>query len=134
MISNPQNGWCDFNLGDFYGTPSYLTNVPIDLLSAFKDYLYSGTGICWFDEEGTEFTLVMTPYSLFIIEEKTKPVLHDFSDMDIKKLALEAATDVESDIDKWSDFNTSSIYSDKAKESCKSLLQDLTRFIKEKCK
>lgn len=51
MINNPKNGWCDFDLGYFHGTPSYLTNVPIDLLSAFKDYLYSGTGICWFDEE-----------------------------------------------------------------------------------
>lgn len=50
MISNPKNGWCDFNLGDFHGTPSYLTNVPIDLLIAFKEYLYLGAGICWFDE------------------------------------------------------------------------------------
>lgn len=136
MINNPKNGWCDFDLSYFHGTPSYLTNVPIDLLSAFKDYLYSGTGIYWFDEEGTEFTLVMTPYSLFIIEEKDKPVLHDFSDMDIKKLALEAATDVESDIDKWwSEFNTSSIHSDEAdKKSYKFLLEDLIGLIKEKCK
>ena len=103
-------------------------------MSAFKDYLYSGTGICWFDEEGAEFTLIMTPYSLFIIEEKDKPVLHDFSDMDIKKLALEVVTDIESDIDKWSNFNTSSIYSDEAKESCKSLLQDLIGLIKGKRK
>lgn len=104
MISNPEHGWCDFNLGDFHGTPSYTTNVPFDLLCAFKDYLYSGTGICWFDEEGTEFTLVLTPYSIFIIEEKDKPVLHDFSEMDIKKLASEAVTDIEENIDVWSEF------------------------------
>ena len=136
MISNPKNGWCDFILGDFHGTPSYLTNVPIDLLNCFKEYLYSGTGICWFDEEGTEFTLVITPYSLFIIEEKDKPVLHDFSDMNIKKLALEAVTDVEFNIDKWwSEFNTSSIHSDEAaKKSYKFLLEDLIGLIKEKCK
>lgn len=102
------------------------------MLSAFKDYLYSGTGICWFDEEGTEFTLVITPYSLFIIEEKDKPVLHDFSDMDIKKLILEAVTDIESNIDKWSELITS--HSDEAKKSYKFLLKDLISLIKEKCK
>lgn len=134
MISNPENGWCEFNLGNFHGTPSYLTNVPVNLLFAFKDYLYYGTGICWFDEEGTEFTLVMTPYSLFIIEEKDKPILHDFSEMNIKELAIEAMMDVESNIDKWSEFNTSSLHSNEAKEQCKSLLQDLIKFIKEKCK
>lgn len=135
MISNPKNGWCDFNLGDFHGTPSYLTNVPIDLLIAFKEYLYLGAGICWFDEEGAEFTLVMTPYSLFIIEEKDKPVLHDFSDMNIKELALEVVTDVESNIDKWwSDFNTSSTYNDEGKKSYKFLLEDLINLIKGKCK
>lgn len=32
MISNPKNGWCNFKLGDFEGTPSYITDVPIDLL------------------------------------------------------------------------------------------------------
>lgn len=31
----------------------------------------------WFDEEGSEFTLVMNPYSIFIIEEREEPVLHD---------------------------------------------------------
>lgn len=134
MISNPKNGWCDFILGDFHGTPSYLTNVPIDLLIAFKEYLYLGTGICWFDEEGSEFTLVITPYSLFIIEEKDKPVLHDFSDMNIKELALEVVTDVESNIDKWSEFSTSSIHSDEAKKSYKFLLEDLIELIKGKCR
>ena len=31
----------------------------------------------WFDEEGSEFTLVMNPCSIFIIEEKEESVLHD---------------------------------------------------------
>jgi hypothetical protein len=40
MISNPKYGWCDFKIEDnnsneFFGTPSYITNVPVDLLQAF---------------------------------------------------------------------------------------------------
>ena len=45
MISNPHAGWCDFKLGDFEGSPSYLTDVPVDLLNAFIEYHEKGTGI-----------------------------------------------------------------------------------------
>lgn len=88
-------------------------------------------GICWFDEEGTEFTLVFTPYSLFIIEEKEKPILHDFSEMDIKQLAKEAITDIESDIDTWSGFEA---YCDDAVSISinKELITDLIDLIKKK--
>lgn len=59
-----------------------------------------------FDEEGTEFTLVLTPYSLFIIEEKDKEVLHNFSYINIVDLEKELINDIEKDIDSWSDFIT----------------------------
>ena len=38
MISDPKYGWCNFKLGDFKGTPSYLTDVPIDVLDAFSHH------------------------------------------------------------------------------------------------
>ena len=107
MISNPKHGWSNFDLKAFHGTPSYLTDVPVDLLNAFIQYHTTGTGIAWFDEEGTEFTLVITPYSLFIIEEKDKPVLHDFSEMKINNLEKELIEDIEKDLIGWSEFITS---------------------------
>lgn len=106
MISNPKHGWCNFKLGTFEGTPSYLTDVPIDILTAFIDYHNKGCGVIWFDEEGTEFTLVITPYSLFIIEEKEKPILHDFSEMKIVDLEKELIKDIESDLCEWANFTT----------------------------
>ena len=102
MISNPEYGWCDFKLGTFEGSPSYLTDVPVDLLDTFIGYYTEGQGMAWFDEEGTEFTLVMTPYSLFIIEEKRETVLYDFSEMNVEKLAKELINDIEKDITGWS--------------------------------
>lgn len=104
MISNPKNGWCKFKLGKFKGTPSYLTDVPVDLLDLFIDYHTKGSGIAWFNEEGTEFSLIITSYSLFIIEEKENPVLHDFSEMKIEKLEKELIDDIESDLDNWQHF------------------------------
>lgn len=107
MINNPKYGWCDFNLKSFHGTPSYLTDVPIDLLEAFIQYHTTGTEIVWFDEEGTEFTLVITPYSLFIIEEKDEPILHNFSEIKIDDLEKELICDIEKDLIGWSEFITS---------------------------
>ena len=78
--------------------------MPVDLLEAFIDLHTKGAGIAWFDEEGTEFTLVLTPYSLFIIEEKDKPVLHDFSEMKIENLEKELIEDIEKDLVGWSEF------------------------------
>ena len=106
MITNSRYGWCNFELVDFKGTPSYLTDVPVDLLIAFIDLNTKGCGVAWFDEEGTEFTLVLTPYSLFIIEEKEEPVLHDFSEMNIKDLEKELIDDLEKDLNGWSEFIT----------------------------
>lgn len=46
MISNPKHGWCNFKLRTFEGTPSYLTDVPIDLLTAFIDLNEKGMWDC----------------------------------------------------------------------------------------
>ena len=113
MISDPKHGWCNFKLRTFEGTPSYLTDVPVDLLDAFLDYHYKGMGMAWFDEEGTEFTLVITPYSLFVIEEKDKPILHDFSEMKIENLEKELISDIESELEGWAEFTTDEDYEEK---------------------
>ena len=107
MISEPKHGWSTFKLGDFEGTPSYLTDVPLDLLDAFLDYHYKGMGMAWFDEEGTEFTLVINPYSLFVIAERDEnPTLYDFSELNVSDLEKELIEDIEKDLNGWSEFLT----------------------------
>lgn len=106
MISNPKFGWCEFELGDFKGTPSYLTDVPLDLLTAFIDLHSKGSGIAWFDEEGAWFSLILTPYSIFIIEEKKEPALIDISDMNIRRMEEELIFDIEKELTGWSEFLT----------------------------
>ena len=106
MIKDLGVGWCEFTIGDFHGTPSYLTNVPVDLLQAFLDYKTKGQGIAWFDEEGTEFTLVLNPYSMYIIAENEEGVarLYDFSEVNIDNLIKELINDIESNLVGWSMF------------------------------
>ena len=112
MISNSnKHSWCYFKIEDdnnnvFFGTPSRITNVPVDLLQAFLDYKTNGQGMAWFDEEGTEFTLVLNPYSMFVIAENEKGEgrLYDFSEVNIDNLIKELIQDIESDLNEWSMF------------------------------
>lgn len=128
MISNPEYGWCNFDLGDFHGTPSYTTNVVTDLIEFFIKGIQTGRSIAFFDEEGSEFTLIMNPYSFYLIEEDKEgnARLHDFSEMNLAKLVLELTNDVERDLDKWSHFNTTNeSEAEKEKDLILQLLSEL---------
>ena len=137
MISNPKHGWCDFMLSDekdnlFVGTPSYVTNVPVDLLQAFLDYKTKGQGIAWFNEEGTEFTLVINPYSMFIIAENEHTELIDFSKVKIDDLIKELIQDIESDLIEWSMFYCDCCYDKEEIKVNRELIRNLIRQLKEK--
>ena len=127
MISDPKNGWCNFKLGDFEGTPSYITDVPIDLLDAFIDYYTRGYGLAYFDEEGSEFTLLLTWYGVYIIEEKDNVKSHVFYDLNISDLAKEVIADIETNLDGWcNDF----MYYSFSKEDLNERLEKLKNMIK----
>lgn len=68
MISNPKAGWCDFLLDGFSAGPSYLTDVPLDLIDCFTSVLKTGCGACNFDEEGSRFVLVIADEEIFILD------------------------------------------------------------------
>lgn len=106
MISKPWAGWCNFDLDNFHGRPSYLTNVPIDILESFINYWENGTGISiYFDEEGSSFNLVVDPYNVYIIECKDEPKLI-ISNKSIEELTAEVITDIENDFQGWCNFDT----------------------------
>ena len=109
MISKPElNGWCQFGLGNFHGAPSFVTDVPVDLLDAFLQYHRTGFGMAWFDGEGSEFALILTPYSILIVEKKEDSILYDFSDCKIAELERELIRDIEKNLYGWSIFTEGS--------------------------
>ena len=77
MISNPKYGWCNFDLGDFHGHPSYLTDVAMDLVTACYKYVINDNDYITvkFDEEGSEFILLADYYDCYIIEQKEEDIL-----------------------------------------------------------
>lgn len=44
IFGNPKCGWCNFQLGDFAASLSYLTDVMYDTLEMCLDYLQTGGG------------------------------------------------------------------------------------------
>ena len=104
MIRNNGNGWGTFKLGNFTGRLSYIEDVPVDLLQAFIDWHDKGSGCAWIDEEGTEFTLVLTPYSAYMIVERGGVELFDLSELKIEEIEKELIDDIESDFEGWVKF------------------------------
>lgn len=108
MISNPKHGWCNFELGNFQATPSYLTNVPVELLDMFIDYYDRGYGVAVMETEGTFITFVIAAYTggIYIIEESSDEKLHIICDREVDDLRDELINDIESDLYGWSEFIT----------------------------
>lgn len=104
MIENDGHGWGTFKLGNFTGRLSYIEDVPVDLLQAFIDWHDKGSGCAWIDEEGTEFTLVLTPYSMYVIVERGGVELIDLSELKIEEIEKELIDDIENDLTGWSEF------------------------------
>lgn len=102
MISNPKCGWCKFHIENFKGNPSYLTDVPMDLLDAFVEYFCDRkfSGCINFDEEGSEFNLVLTSNGAYIIEEKDEAKLI-VVDSSVRELAEELIDDISSNFEGW---------------------------------
>ena len=104
MIKNDGHGWGTFKLGNFTGRLSYMEDVPVDLLQAFIGWHDKGSGCAWIDEEGTEFTLVLTPYSAYVIVERGGVELIDLSELKIEEIEKELIDDIESDFEGWVKF------------------------------
>lgn len=101
MLSKPKDGWTDVTVGDFKGVGSYTTDVPIDVLNAFINALkYSIPASVYFDEEGSEFTLVSYYEDTYIIiERKDRELVH--LNIDFFDLAKEVVKDIEDYLDDW---------------------------------
>ena len=109
MLSTPTAGWCKLTIGDFTGNPSYITDVPTDLLNAFIDYYKKGISAAFFDEEGTDFNLLLSNYSIYIVynDYYGKSLLYAFHDININDLTKELIIDIKANINAWTHFSTS---------------------------
>ena len=65
------SGWCGVAIDDFRGNASYLTDVPLDFLYAFKQWIDNKTiPVIFCDEEGSEFRIIVEEFNTYIIHER----------------------------------------------------------------
>lgn len=132
MLSAPTAGWCKLTIGNFTGNPSYITDVPTDLLNVFIDYYKNCIGTTYFDEEGSDFILLLFGGTIYIIYTNYygESSLHTFHDIDIDVLAMSLIYDIMTNIDAWSEFCAS--YNDyETIQNNKSKLITLTNELQE---
>lgn len=105
IVSQPKYGWASFNLPKFRGKLSYIDNVADTILNACKTYLETEQQVVMtFDEEGSEFHVLIQPYTTFVIHETDRPRLYAY-DIDAERLIRQLAIDIESNLEDWIIFN-----------------------------
>lgn len=125
MLSRPENGWAEIQIGTFKKEVSYLTDVPNDLLKAFISFFENGAGVASFECEPYEFDLVFSftftggvKGMAYIMDSEQKLFYEEIS---VIQLAKEFVSDIKTDLLVWSSWNenTSMKRSDKIKEQKK---------------
>ena len=101
MLSKPNYGWTNINLGSFNGRGSYLTDIPLDCLNSFINALkYSLPASIHFDEEGSEFILTADFSGVYIISEREKTELIKI-EIQFLDLINEVVKDIEDNFNDW---------------------------------
>ena len=121
ILSNLDHGWCDFDLEEFHGKPSYIQYVPMIILNAWEEYQNNGHCIIEFDEEGSEFCVVI--WSGFL--DKAVILSHRYGrtkcyplKISGKELLRQLVADVISNVDIWAEWCTLG-------ENCSNIKQEL---------
>ena len=70
ILTNIKYGWCDFRLDGYEARPSYVRFLPLDILDAYKEYCKSQHCIIEFDEELTQFCLIIWENNLLILDNR----------------------------------------------------------------
>lgn len=105
MFSNVKNGWARFELGNFIGSCSYLTDPVIELGEA----LLHRNRLVNMDEEGSSFDIVISDYHVYIISNRNTTEFHQPYDgrnkeNDVTLFAREFIKDITNDIEAWVDW------------------------------
>ena len=98
MFSNIKHGWATFQLGDFIGSASYLTDPVVELCETLLNY----NGVVTIDEEGSTFDIVFSEgINIYVIEHRNTHILHTFDDLSISDFVKELISDIKNNFDAW---------------------------------
>lgn len=136
IIGMPCCGWASFQMPAFHGQLSYIDDAMTIILDNILSYLDHKPCVMDFDEEGSEFHVIIQPYNTFIIAERNKPELYAY-EVDANILIQQIITDIEVNFEKWTMFDIIEIEDSDYKaayEKNKKTYSEKLKRIKEKLK
>ncbi len=101
ILTNIEHGWCDFNLGDFEGHPSYIRFLPLDIINAWKEYQDTRHCIIEFDCETWQFCLVIWEHIVVILSNKWGKYNSMFLMINAEDLLNELVNEIVDNLDLW---------------------------------
>ena len=104
ILTNIKYGWCDFNLGDYRGRPSYISNLPMQILSAYEEYVKYNHCIIEFDEELTQFCLVLWEDIVVIVDNRNDKVQSVYINKSPREVLNKLVNEIINDIRTWAEW------------------------------
>lgn len=101
ILTNIKYGWCDFDLGGYHGRPSYIRFLPFDVLSAYEEYFRYRHCIIEFDEELSQFCLVIWDDKIIIIDNREDKCNNTILNMSGEKVLVKLVNEIVSNVDVW---------------------------------
>ena len=105
-FSNLKNGWADLTIGDFHCPCSYIQNVPIQILNAWKEFQKNHYCIITIDSEGYENEIIITENGIHVLVYKDCTLYYNLNKYfetlgDKVGLLKDLVDDILSNIDEW---------------------------------
>lgn len=104
ILTNIKYGWCDFNLGDYYGRPSYISNLPMQILNAYEEYVKYNHCIIEFDEELTQFCLVLWENIVVIVDNRNDKVQSVYINKSPREVLNKLVNEIINDTRTWAEW------------------------------
>ena len=108
MLSKPNAGWVDINIGGYILSASYLTDIPMDFLNSVISSLKNNLPVSIFvDEEGRENIICAFYDEVFIIVKEENDDLIEYKkiDMDFNLFRKSIIDDIEMNFNEWINWN-----------------------------
>lgn len=105
-FSNLKYGWVNLNIYNFSCSCSYIQNIPLTILEAYKEFYDKDYCVIILDHEGYESEIIITSNGVQIFSYKDKIYHYDLTkyyNTYVKKLNLlkDLCSDIIDNIDEW---------------------------------
>ena len=121
ILTNIKYGWCNFRLDGYEARPSYVRFLPLDIIDAWKEYQESHHCIIEFDEELTQFCIVIWENNIVILDNRNNKINITVINYNAEDVLNELIKEIVDNLDVWAEW-ISTTGTDENIQRCKELI------------